>query len=189
MAKLPPEQLRRLIWVFGTPSAFLIALALWMRPHLPVAPWGSPKSILGSIGEAMAIMSIVLAFKYRSRVKESQIEESAKILKGYVAEKARSDGTRHALGNARAESTSTKWELASIDPSAFVNGEFVHNRRHTLLTVPGAKEAVEPLLEPPPTQDEIHEALMNPWPGHSTQETIKRNRENLHGSNPTGQES
>ena len=32
-------------------------------------------------------------------------------------------------------------------------------------------------LDPPPTPEEYHEALMNPLPGHSPLETIKHNRE------------
>lgn len=31
-------------------------------------------------------------------------------------------------------------------------------------------------LDPPPTQAEVHEAEMNPWPGHTMRETILRNR-------------
>jgi hypothetical protein len=33
-----------------------------------------------------------------------------------------------------------------------------------------------PLLDPPPSSEETHEPLMNPWPGHDTRETIGRNR-------------
>ncbi len=31
-------------------------------------------------------------------------------------------------------------------------------------------------VTPPPTQEEVHEAEINPWPGHSMRETILRNR-------------
>ncbi len=31
-------------------------------------------------------------------------------------------------------------------------------------------------LDPPPTPEEVHEAEMNPWPGHTMRETILRNR-------------
>lgn len=31
-------------------------------------------------------------------------------------------------------------------------------------------------LAPPPTPEEYHEALINPWPGHTPEETIARNR-------------
>ena len=37
------------------------------------------------------------------------------------------------------------------------------------------EEAQTP-LNPPPTPEEVHEAEMNPWPGHTMRETILRNR-------------
>lgn len=33
-------------------------------------------------------------------------------------------------------------------------------------------------LDPPPTPEEYRQALLNPWPGHSPEETIQRNRDN-----------
>ena len=37
------------------------------------------------------------------------------------------------------------------------------------------EEAQTP-LDPPPTPEDVHEAEMNPWPGHTMRETILRNR-------------
>ncbi|NNN20977.1 MAG: hypothetical protein HKL80_03125 [Acidimicrobiales bacterium] len=40
-----------------------------------------------------------------------------------------------------------------------------------------SQEPVPAQLNPPPTQEEYHEALLNPWPGHTPEETIQRNRD------------
>ena len=40
-------------------------------------------------------------------------------------------------------------------------------------------------LDPPPTPQEIHEAEMNPWPGHTMRETILRNRGILSNEPPS----
>ena len=63
------------------------------------------------------------------------------------------------------------------DPSPITH-EPTDFERHIL------EEAKTP-LDPPPTPQEIHEAEMNPWPGHTMRETILRNRGILSNEPPS----
>ena len=71
------------------------------------------------------------------------------------------------------------WVLGGFrrDPSTITH-EPTDFERHIL-------EEEKTPLDPPPTPQEIHEAEMNPWPGHTMRETILRNRGILSNEPPS----
>ncbi len=65
------------------------------------------------------------------------------------------------------------------NPQAIVNLETqINSGNFQALRNNDAQTTKQPRLDPPPTPEEMKEALLNPWPGHTPSETIERNRRN-----------
>ena len=153
----------------------------------------------------LIIVMYILAVKgymQRSKDKEQRVVSSVKELEQQLDEQGNPfSNTPYAnnalpatpvsvqIGASQADDNSSQIELAapllSLSPDEMAPSyslSVIH--KHTERELQIIEEERTP-LDPPPTPQEIHEAEMNPWPGHTMRETILRNRDILSSEPPS----
>ncbi|MCL4443481.1 MAG: hypothetical protein M1456_05250 [Actinobacteria bacterium] len=111
--------------------------------------------ILGLVGTLLIIVIVIVWVMDRNRTRERKALQSVEAFRTFVASE---DDRSSPIGIGKD---------FGISEDA---GEVGSETKKRILA-----DAQTP-LDPPPTPEEVHEAEMNPWPGHTMIETILRNR-------------